>query len=47
MLDLREPYSSARWNPMNVLIRRIKLVKDLENNLQNKDGKYYGAGETF
>lgn len=47
MLDLREPYSSARWNPMNVLIRRIKLVKELENNLQNKDGKYYGAGETF
>ncbi len=47
VLDLREPYSSARWNPMNVLIRRIRLVKDLENNLQNKDGKYYGAGEVF
>lgn len=47
VLDLREPYSSARWNPMNVLIRRIRLVKDLENNLKNKDGKYYGAGETF
>ena len=47
VLDLREPYSSARWNPMNVLIRRIKLVKELENNLQNKDGKYYGAGEVF
>lgn len=46
-LDLREPYSSARWNPMNVLIRRIRLVKDLENNLENKDGKYYGAGEVF
>lgn len=46
-LDLREPYSSARWNPMNVLIRRIRLVKELENNLENKDGKYYGGGETF
>lgn len=46
-LDLREPYSSARWNPMNVLIRRIRLVKDLENNLENKGGKYYGAGEEF
>lgn len=38
VLDLREPYSSARWNPMNILIRRIHLVKELENNLQNKDG---------
>ena len=47
VLDLREPYSSARWNPMNVLIRRIRLVKDLQNNLQNRDGKYYGAGEVF
>lgn len=47
VLDLREPYSSERWNPMNVLIRRVRLVKDLENNLQQKDGKYYGAGEVF
>lgn len=47
MLDLREPYSSVRWNPMNVLIRRIRLVKDLEYNLKFESGKYYGAGETF
>lgn len=47
VLDLREPYSSARWNPMNVLIRRIQMVKDLESNLENRDGKYYGAGEIF
>ena len=47
VLDLREPYSSAKWNPMNVLIRRIRLVKELQNNLVSKDGKYYGAGETF
>lgn len=47
VLDLREPYSSARWNPMNVLIRRIRMVKDLENNLISRDGKYYGAGEEF
>lgn len=46
-LDLREPYSSARWNPMNVLIRRIRLVRDLQTNLQQRDGKYYGAGEVF
>ena len=47
VLNLREPYSSARWNPMNMLIRRIRLVRDLQNNLQNRDGKYYGAGEVF
>lgn len=47
VLDLREPYSSERWNPMNVLIRRIRLVKELEYHLQHKDGKYIGAGETF
>lgn len=47
VLDLREPYNSAKWNPMNVLIRRIRLVKDLQNNLKSKDGKYYGAGEVF
>lgn len=47
MLDLREPYSSVRWNPMNVLIRRIRLVKELECNTVFKDGKYYGGGEVF
>ena len=47
VLDLREPYSSARWNPMYVLIRRIRAVRELENNLINRDGKYYGAGEVF
>lgn len=46
-LDLREPYSSARWNPMQVLIRRIRQVKELQTNLKEKDGKYYGAGEMF
>lgn len=46
-LDLREPYSSARWNPINVLIRRIKQVKELQNNLEQRDGKYYGCGEVF
>ncbi len=46
-LDLREPYSSERWNPMNVLIRRIRLVRELQNHLEQRDGKYYGAGEMF
>lgn len=47
VLDLREPYSSERWNPMNVLIRRIRLVKELEYHLEHRDGKYFGAGEVF
>ncbi|MCD8285814.1 MAG: type IV secretory system conjugative DNA transfer family protein [Clostridia bacterium] len=46
-LDLRKPYSSARWNPMNVLVRRIRMIRDLENNLQYENGKYCAAGETF
>ena len=44
VLDLREPYSSARWNPMHVLIRRIRLVKELEK-VESKDGKYFGAAK--
>ncbi len=47
VLDLREPYSSAHWNPMQVLIRRIRQVKQLQTNLKEKDGKYYGCGEMF
>lgn len=47
VLDLREPYSSAHWNPMEVLLRRIRIVKDLEYNLHSEDGKYSSGGETF
>lgn len=47
ILDLREPYTSEKWNPMQVLIRRIHLLKELKNHLQNKDGKYYAGKETF
>ena len=46
-LDLREPYSSARWNPMQVLIRRIRQVRELQNDMQEKDGKYLACGEVF
>ena len=46
-LDLREPYSSARWNPMQVLIRRIRQVRELQNDLKHEDGKYYACGEVF
>ena len=46
VLDLREPYSSARWNPMHVLIRRIRLVKELEkvdSHLTSAKMAIYGA----
>ena len=46
-LDLREPYSSARWNPVQVLIRRIRQVRELQNDLKQEDGKYYACGEMF
>ena len=46
-LDLREPYSSARWNPMQVLIRRIRQVRELQNDLKQENGKYYACGEIF
>lgn len=46
-LDLREPYSSARWNPMQVLIRRIRQVRELQYNLKCENGKYCGCGEVF
>ena len=46
-LDLREPYSSARWNPMQVLIRRIRQVRELQYNLKCENGKYSGCGEVF
>ena len=42
-LDLREPYSSARWNPMQVLIRRIRQVRELQNDMQ----EYLACGEVF
>ena len=41
-LDLREPYSSARWNPMQVLIRRIRQVRELQDG-----NKYLACGEVF
>ena len=46
-LDLREPYSSVRWNPMQVLIRRIRQVRELQNDLKQENGKYFACGEIF
>ena len=46
-LDLREPYSSARWNPMQVLIRRIRQVRELQNDMKQDGNKYYACGEVF
>ena len=46
-LDLREPYASARWNPMQVLIRRIRQVRDLQFNMKQDGNKYLACGEVF
>lgn len=46
VLDLREPYSSEKWNPMNCLLKRIKKINYLAD-VENKDGRYYGGDEEF
>ena len=46
-LDLREPYSSARWNPMQVLIRRIRQVRELQLDMKQDGNKYLACGEVF
>ena len=40
VLDLREPYTSMRWNPMQGLIRRVVELRELEKYLKAEDGKY-------
>ena len=47
ILDFNDIASSDRWNPFSPLIWRIKLIRELENELENRDGKYYGIGEMF
>ena len=47
LLDFNDVKISDRWNPYASLIWRIKLIRELETELENKDGKYYGIGEMF
>ena len=47
ILDFNDIAGSDRWNPFSQLIWRIKLIRELENELENRDGKYYGIGEMF
>lgn len=47
LLDFNDAKNSDRWNPYTPLIWRIKLIRELETELENKDGKYYGIGEMF
>lgn len=47
LLDFNDAKNSDRWNPYAPLIWRIKLIRELETELENKDGKYYGIGEMF
>ena len=47
LLDFNDAKNSDRCNPYAQLIWRIKLIRELETELENKDGKYYGIGEMF
>ena len=48
VLNFRRPYSSQRWNPMQVLTRRIHLIKEINHNLENNgDGKYRSEGMEY
>lgn len=53
LLDLRNPYSSSKWNPFSVLQRRIELLilaDDCvnDNSKSNfRDGKYYVGTRVF
>ena len=40
VLDLREPYTSMRWNPMQGLIRRARELRELDKYLKAEGGKY-------
>ncbi len=47
LLDFEYPNNSDKWNPYSTLVWRIKLIRELSNELENRDGKYYGVGEMF
>lgn len=47
LLDFSEPQNSDKWNPLSGIIWRVKLIRELENELENRDGKYYANGEEF
>ena len=47
VLNLREPYTSKRWNPMEVLIKRVEKAKELENNCVSENGRYICGDEVF
>ncbi len=47
LLDFQCPSASDKWNPYAALVWRVKLIRELSNELDNRDGKYYAVGETF
>ena len=46
LLDLIEPYSSTRWNPCEVILVRIREIKELEG-IKNISGKYKTESKTY
>ena len=46
-VDFNKPAFINYWNPFTALLEKVEPIKELTNGLENKDGKYQGAGETF
>ena len=46
-VDFDKPAFMNYWNPFTALLEKVEPIKELTNGLENKDGKYQGAGETF
>ena len=47
LLDFSNAFHSDRWNPLSELIWRVKQIRELDNELENRDGKYYAIGEVY
>jgi len=47
LVDFSDAKVSDKWNPLHSLVWRVKLIRELENELENRDGKYYAIGEEF
>ena len=47
LLNFKDEVASDKWNPLSALVWRVKLIRELENELENRDGKYYALDEVF
>lgn len=45
--NLKDPFKSDRWNPFDELISDSDAIRDIKQNLESRDGKYFVAGKSF